>query len=149
MISPALAAKVADVLTQVDTAAARAEKAAADATSGLSSWWQGVVGSSSSAEALASLAHSQRSLAAAVRARAGKLTSDADAVAFLQDASRNKWAVISNVDELARFLSFSGGVTTIAKDTAKDVAAAAKVSLPLVAIAAVAFLVFRFGGRRS
>lgn len=148
-LSQPFRSKVEAVLAQLDAAAATLDQAARDARGGVvSGWWQSTLGIEPSVDAIESKAYAQRNLNATVRARAERLTSDVEAAAFLEDAKRNRWADVGDTPALAASLTFSGGASVIAADSARDAAQLAKVGVPALALVALAFLVFRFGGRR-
>jgi hypothetical protein len=120
-ISPPVAAKLRDLVAQLDAAAAAA-RSAADAAKGnaVTQWWQDLAGTDSASVALDSLAHAAANLADATRGRVERLRDDAEALQLLREAAAARWADLGDLDALARSLTLGGAVRDVAVASAKD-----------------------------
>lgn len=121
-LSPTVRSAVLAQLDALDAAAKRARAAATAATTGVTAWFQEAIGADSTGQAIAAVAHSQETLARTYRQRAEKLTTDADALAWLRELAGKKLADTSAVEQLAKQLTIAGAAKTVAKDSAKDLA---------------------------
>lgn len=151
-VSPALAAKLRQLVDQLDAAAVRARRAADDAKGGLlTGAFQWLSGTDSAAAAVETAASGAATLARTIREKVERrITTDGEALDLLRDAVAGRWADLGNIEAVAASLTAAGAAREVGTATAKDVAKVAAWTvgwgLPL-ALVVVFLLAFGRPGR--
>lgn len=156
-MSPEWSTACDQALEKLRVATVQQEEAAARAAAGQSGGWSDVLlgplpgliwaqtpGPAAGAAALASNAHSARSLLTVLEEKRWRITTDDEAREFV--ATCGRFSDVSDILATANSLSFAGGMSEIAQETAEDVGDLAKGvafgigGLGLLALAVVVFV---------